>query len=281
MSQEHPKPATKAGFHNAKIDASHTVAETRFLRLEQLDYTSPFGRQKKWDVVRRVRQAPAPAQAPAPSTTAASAKKPDDGVIVEHVQEEIIGDGLAPLMSHLGLGKNAVAAASSSANTESTADGVFIFAILNSKKNPLPHGPETIVVKQFRPPCNSIVVELPAGLIDKGESPGTAAVRELWEETGYKGVLLGISQPCVTSAGLSSETLCMVVVRVDLDLPENQNVPTIMANEKDEEYLETERVPLRQLLVRLDELSENGCSVFTGLYGLAFGLSLAWTPGSL
>jgi ADP-ribose pyrophosphatase len=42
-----------------------------------------------------------------------------------------------------------------------------------------------LLVKQFRLPAEADLWELPAGRIDPGESPMEAAVRELWEETGY------------------------------------------------------------------------------------------------
>lgn len=42
-------------------------------------------------------------------------------------------------------------------------------------------------ILQYRPPIRNICVELPAGLIDKGESPEKSAIRELYEETGYGG----------------------------------------------------------------------------------------------
>ena len=44
--------------------------------------------------------------------------------------------------------------------------------------------PEILLVKQFRPPVGRYTIELPAGLVDDGESPAQAAVRELREETG-------------------------------------------------------------------------------------------------
>ena len=43
---------------------------------------------------------------------------------------------------------------------------------------------EILIVRQFRPPIMRDVLELPAGLVDEGESCATAALRELKEETG-------------------------------------------------------------------------------------------------
>lgn len=51
-----------------------------------------------------------------------------------------------------------------------------------------PPGPEIVLQKQYRAPLDKIVIEVPAGLIDAGETAEEAAVRELKEETGYVGV---------------------------------------------------------------------------------------------
>ena len=47
--------------------------------------------------------------------------------------------------------------------------------------------------KQFRPPINKVVIEVPAGLVDEGESPEESAIRELREETGYIGIAAEVS----------------------------------------------------------------------------------------
>ncbi len=43
-----------------------------------------------------------------------------------------------------------------------------------------------IMVKQYRPSAEKIMLEIPAGKIDEGEDPAKCALRELSEETGYR-----------------------------------------------------------------------------------------------
>ncbi|WP_041219438.1 NUDIX domain-containing protein [Desulfitobacterium dichloroeliminans] len=50
-------------------------------------------------------------------------------------------------------------------------------------------GEELILVRQYRYPIEEITLEIPAGKLDPGEEPLTCAVRELREETGYRGTL--------------------------------------------------------------------------------------------
>lgn len=47
------------------------------------------------------------------------------------------------------------------------------------------HNDNFLMVKQWRHGINKLSIEFPGGVIDKGEDPKTAALRELQEETGY------------------------------------------------------------------------------------------------
>ncbi len=76
--------------------------------------------------------------------------------------------------------------------------GVVVLAI---------HEDKVIFVKQFRYPMKEVLLELPAGKLEKGEDPFLAAKRELEEETGYcadKWTDLGF---VYTSPGYSDEKL--------------------------------------------------------------------------
>jgi 8-oxo-dGTP pyrophosphatase MutT (NUDIX family) len=52
---------------------------------------------------------------------------------------------------------------------------------------PLTKEGEVVLVRQYRPPLERMELGLPAGLVEEGEKPETAARRELLEETGYAG----------------------------------------------------------------------------------------------
>ena len=58
------------------------------------------------------------------------------------------------------------------------------------------------IVRQYRPAVETFTWELPAGLVDRGEEPATAASRELLEETGYPTrVIYALGAPAVACTG--------------------------------------------------------------------------------
>jgi 8-oxo-dGTP pyrophosphatase MutT (NUDIX family) len=71
-----------------------------------------------------------------------------------------------------------------------------------------------VLIEQFRIPFETEVIEFPAGLIDPGESPQQAACRELAEETGYTGKVMHVGPGVSSTAGLSTEIVYMVYMRV-------------------------------------------------------------------
>src|SRR4030095_11781564 len=69
---------------------------------------------------------------------------------------------------------------------------------------------EVILIEQHRPPLNASVVEFPAGLLKDPDAPADetreeAAIRELWEETGYRAEDVERVASGPPSPGLSSE----------------------------------------------------------------------------
>ena len=130
----------------------------------------------------------------------------------------------------------------------------------------------TILVRQFRPPIDAYTIELPAGLIDKGETCENAALRELKEETGYIGKVTDVTKPVCLSPGFSDEKVAIVSVTVDMEAEENKHpIP-----EPDEgEYVQTIVVPFEDLTKELDTRASQGDSIFLGLRSLAIGMDFS------
>lgn len=63
-------------------------------------------------------------------------------------------------------------------------------------------------------------MQLPAGLIDEGESAAEAAVRELNEETGYSGTVGRASSVCFSDPGLTNANMQVrVLCTIDHPMP--------------------------------------------------------------
>jgi ADP-ribose pyrophosphatase len=87
-------------------------------------------------------------------------------------------------------------------------DAVFIVPVLKTSD-----GNRLVMTREFRAPLDDYEFGFPAGLIDAGETVETTVRRELKEETGLEVVNIHhISPPVYSSAGMSDESCCMVLV---------------------------------------------------------------------
>ncbi|KAM5456359.1 ADP-ribose diphosphatase [Microsporum audouinii] len=158
-------------------------------------------------------------------------------------------------------------AAERQTRSNSLIDGVGIVAILSK-----PSGPEILLQRQYRPPINSVTIEIPAGLLDAGEPAEECAVRELREETGYVGVVEQKGPILYNDPGFCNTNLNMVHVHVDMSLPENQNPKPKL---EDDEFIECFSVPLAKLFEETKRMEEEGYAIDARVGTLAEGIEIA------
>lgn len=72
---------------------------------------------------------------------------------------------------------------------------------------------EIIAVRQYRYPIGRITIEIPAGKLDKGEDPLTAAKRELSEETGVESADIDYIGGLYPSVAYTDEIIHMYVAK--------------------------------------------------------------------
>lgn len=150
-------------------------------------------------------------------------------------------------------------------------DGVAIVAVLTSARA---RTKALLLVSQYRPPADAHVLELPAGLVDAGETASQAALRELREETGYEGTVVKESPIVMADPGMSSANMRFVTVSVDLDDAANAGGPTPQLEEG--EHIESHVVPLADVAKVLDDprllVRKPNVSVDARLYGMGAAL---------
>ncbi len=108
-------------------------------------------------------------------------------------------------------------------------DAVAVVAVKDSK---------VVLVKQFRPPIDKPLLELPAGLIEN-DDPEKTAYNELIEETGYKANKLKLLTKYYSSAGFTNEVIHIF---------EADDMEMVGARPEPEEFLEIVEMPLKEAM---------------------------------
>lgn len=124
---------------------------------------------------------------------------------------------------------------------------------------------DLLLIKQYRPALDCFVVELPAGLVDTGESPVEAARRELIEETAYSCESI---IPIITAA-MSSGIHCEpwhVFLASNATKASKQELDEHPPDESED--IETLKIPLASYKEELAKLSGDGTLVDIRIYGL-------------
>ncbi len=106
---------------------------------------------------------------------------------------------------------------------------VAVVALTNSK--------DILLVEQYRHPSRENLLELPAGKLERGESPVECAKRELSEETGFEAQNWLKMNEFYTAPGFASEKMYMYyadsLTKVKTDLDEDENIALRITPYKD------------------------------------------------
>jgi ADP-ribose pyrophosphatase len=114
---------------------------------------------------------------------------------------------------------------------------------------PMLDGGDVILVRQYRYPIGSDLLEIPAGTLTANEDPEECAVRELEEETGYRCKEIVKVAECFVAPGYSTEKIHIYLAR---------NLTKSQAKMDEDESINLERYPFSEALekVRTGEIRD-------------------------
>lgn len=115
---------------------------------------------------------------------------------------------------------------------------VAILAITDEKK--------IVMVQQYRKALDKVIVEIPAGKLEKGEAPEVTAKRELEEETGYDCETLTPLISFYTSPGFADELVHLFIAK---DLKKIENPASL----DEDEFVDVLEVSLDEALELIRE----------------------------
>ena len=114
-------------------------------------------------------------------------------------------------------------------------DAVEILAITEDNK--------IVMIQEPRTPIGKIILDLPAGMIEEGEEPVKAAIRELEEETGYLATNMEFLREYHPSVGYSNEKIKVYLAT---------NLNETKQNLDEEEDIKVIEVPIDEVIQMLN-----------------------------
>jgi ADP-ribose pyrophosphatase len=116
-------------------------------------------------------------------------------------------------------------------------NGSVVILAIDESKNP--HDPEIILERQYRHAAGQLLLELPAGRVEPGESTLAAAKREMIEETGYRAKKWTLLTKYFASPGFLGEWMQIYLAR---------EISAGEAQPEADEKIDIVRMPLSQAL---------------------------------
>lgn len=128
-------------------------------------------------------------------------------------------------------------------------------------------GDDVLMVRQFRTPVAKVILEIPAGTLDRMpdgsiEDPDEAAPRELSEETGHRADTWRLLGRFWTAPGFTEERMHLYLA-TDLELLEDYRGPDV------DEYLDLVRVPWREAIAMAERGEIEDAKTLVGMLWLA------------
>ena len=128
-------------------------------------------------------------------------------------------------------------------------------------------GDDLLLVRQYRSPAERVLLEIPAGTLDRQhdggiEDPDLAAPRELAEETGYRAASWQRLGTFWTAPGFASEAMTLYLAR-DLSPVAGYAGP------EPDEHLELVRMPWREALALAESGGLEDAKSLVGIFWLA------------
>lgn len=114
-----------------------------------------------------------------------------------------------------------------------------------------------LLIKQWRRAAQKILIEIPAGRLEKDEEPLECAKRELQEETGYKADLMISLGGFFTAPGYSTEYIYLYIAK--------QLSPSYLPPD-DHEWIDLFEVPLDSALEMIYEHKIDDMKTIAGIF---------------